>query len=147
MQGLYLLLTSKINKICNLTKVAQHFCWELYIMSGKRRLHDLANGARLRVGSWTGCQDGQQSGGGSDIERGSPRLHEACLSSGFPRLLMSNLACRMADQSLTHSVSRRIIYTSVKPTIIEKTMKPLLHPLMCNFDQRQRLGRGDRNGH
>ena len=43
----------------------------------------LANGARLSVGSWIDCRDGQQSGGGSDIERGSTRLHKACLSSGF----------------------------------------------------------------
>ncbi|CAB1423131.1 unnamed protein product [Pleuronectes platessa] len=48
----------------------------------------LANGAHRRVGSSTDCQDSQQSGGGSDIERGSTRLHKACLSSGFPRLLM-----------------------------------------------------------
>lgn len=46
----------------------------------------LANGASLSVGSETDCRDGQQSGGGSDVERGSTRLHKACLSSGFPRL-------------------------------------------------------------
>lgn len=29
----------------------------------------LSNGAHPSVGSWTDCRDGQQSGGGSDIER------------------------------------------------------------------------------
>lgn len=104
----------------------------------------LANGAHLSVGSQIDCRDGQQSGGGSDIERGSTRLRMACLSSGFPRLLLQNLACGIADQSFTHSISRSIIYTSVKSTIIEKTIKPLLHSLMQNFDQRQRLGGGQK---
>lgn len=48
----------------------------------------LTNGAHPGVGSSTDCRDGQQSGGGSDIQRGSTRLHKACLSSGFPRLLL-----------------------------------------------------------
>lgn len=48
----------------------------------------LANGAYLSVGSKIDCRDSQQSRGGSNIERGSTRLHKACLSSGFPRLLL-----------------------------------------------------------
>lgn len=54
--------------------------------------------------------------------------------------------CGIADQSFTQSASRNIIYTSVKSTIIEKTMKPLLHLLIQNFDQRQRFSVKDRNG-
>lgn len=100
----------------------------------------LANGSHPSAGSQTDCRDGKPSGGGSDIEKGSTRLHKGCLSSGFPRLLLYNLACGIADQSFTHSISRSIIYTSVKSTIIKKTIKALLHSLMWNFDQRQRLG-------
>lgn len=51
------------------------------------------------------------------------RLHQASLSSGFPRLLLYNLARRAADQSFACSVSRCIIYTSVKSTIRKKTIK------------------------
>lgn len=88
------------------------------------------------------CRDVRRSGGGSDIQRGSTRLHKGCLSSGFPRLLLYNLPRGIADQSLTRSISHGIIYTSVKSTIIKKTIKALPHLLLWNFDQRQRLGRG-----
>ena len=57
-------------------------------------------------------------------------------------------ACGIADQSFTHSISsRRVIYTSVKSTIVkkgQKTMKALPHSLTWNFDQRQRLGGGQK---
>ena len=85
---------------------------------------------------------GRRSGGGSDIQRGSTRLHKVCLSSGFPRLLLYNLACRIVDQSFTPHILCSIIYTSVKSTIIKKTMKALLHSLMWNFDHGQRLRGG-----
>lgn len=65
----------------------------------------LADGAHVRVGSWTRGRAGQQTGGGSDAERGSAGLQKARLSSGFPRLLLWNPPRGIADQSSARSAA------------------------------------------